>query len=95
MAEQFALSAPIGTACLYFPTKPFDRSKAVSTKIRSAPWVLGHGAVVVAVETIRGGVSIEHIAFDAPPLPERQRCPTCGEPVNTIFDHVDRNCEYG
>lgn len=67
IAEQFALSAPIGTPCLYYPTKPFDRAKAVATKIRSAPWVLGHGAIVVAVEGMTGGKSIEHIAFAPPP----------------------------
>jgi hypothetical protein len=85
IAEQFALSAPIGTPCLYYPTKPFDRSKAVATRIRSAPWVLGCGIVVVAVEGMTGGKSIEHIAF-APPATQfditdsRNRyepCPRC------------------
>lgn len=64
IAAQFAAQAPIGTPCLYYPTTPFDRSKAVLTRIRSEPWVLGHGAVVVAVEGRAGGVSIEHIAFE-------------------------------
>jgi len=62
-AAAFARGA-IGTPCLYFPTKPFNRDQAVATKIRSTPWVLGHGAVVVAIEARAGGVSIEHIAFE-------------------------------
>lgn len=69
IASEFALRAPIGTPCLYFPVKPFDRKEAVSTKIRSTPWVLGHGAVVVAIEGKAGGVSIEHLAFEQPPTP--------------------------
>lgn len=64
IAEQFAAQAPIGTPCVYYPIKPFDRSEAVTTRIRSEPWVLGHGAVVVAIEGRAGGVSIEHIAFE-------------------------------
>ena len=66
IATDFAKAAPVGTECLYFSVKPFDRTKALKTKIRSAPWVLGHGAVVVAVEGKAGGVSIGHIAFDVP-----------------------------
>lgn len=63
-AEGFAARAPIGTPCIYYPLKPFDRSEAVKTRIRSEPWVLGHGAVVVAIEGRAGGVSIEHIVFE-------------------------------
>jgi hypothetical protein len=29
---------------------------------------------------------------DAPP-PSPQ-CQTCGEPVNSIFDHLDQDCEH-
>lgn len=64
IARRFSGYAPIGTPCVYFPLKPFDRSEAVKTRIRSEPWVLGHGAVVVAIEGRTGGVSIEHIAFE-------------------------------
>ncbi|NEV75622.1 hypothetical protein DYI24_00830 [Rhodopseudomonas sp. BR0C11] len=62
--DQFAAQAPIGTPCLYFPVRPFDRKDALATKIRSEPWILGHGAVVVAIEGRTGGVCIEHIAFE-------------------------------
>lgn len=64
IAKNFAIAAPIGTDCLYFPTKPFDRSQAIKTKIRSKPWILGSGAIVVAIECMSGGKSIEHIAFE-------------------------------
>jgi hypothetical protein len=63
IAANFAADAPIGTPCLYYPTKPFRRGEAIETHIRSAPWVLGHGAVVVMIEGRTGGVSIEHIRF--------------------------------
>jgi hypothetical protein len=63
IAEQFAAAAPIGTACLYYPTKPFQRDQAKQAKICSEPWVLGHGQVVVKIDCIAGGVAIEHIAF--------------------------------
>ncbi len=66
VCARFAAAAPIGTPCIYFPAKPFDRAKAIESKIRSAPWALGHGAVVVAIEGKAGGVSIDHIAFDVP-----------------------------
>lgn len=61
-AAEFAKGFPVGTPCIYFPTKPFNRAEAVETKIRSEPWVLGHGAVVVAVEGTAGGKLIDHIA---------------------------------
>lgn len=60
---KFAARAPVGTPCVYYPIKPFDRSEAVQTRIRSEPWILGHGAVVVMIEGRAGGVSVEHIKF--------------------------------
>lgn len=27
------------------------------------------------------------------PLPKDQNCPTCGEAVYSIFDHVDKECD--
>lgn len=61
-AAEFAKGFPVGTPCVYFPTKPFNRAEAVESKIRSEPWVLGHGAAVVAIEGKAGGVLLEHIA---------------------------------
>jgi hypothetical protein len=63
IAADFAAAAPIGTECVYYPIKPFCKDEAFPTRIRSEPWVLGHGAVVVAIEGKAGGVSIEHIVF--------------------------------
>lgn len=69
IAQEFTRAAPIGTPCLYYPSKPFDRSKAVETTIRSEAWALGSGQVVVCCAGMPGGKSIEHIAF-APPSRE-------------------------
>ena len=57
----FAARAPIGTACVYYPVRPFKLADAVWTRIRSEPWALGHGQVVVKIEARVGGVAIEHI----------------------------------
>lgn len=61
--QEFAAAAPIGTQCTYYPTKPFAADEAIHSTIRSKPWTLGHGAVVVAIEGRAGGVSIEHIVL--------------------------------
>lgn len=62
-AEQFAAKAPIGTPVRYWPVLPCRDDEFVETAIRSEPWALGHGAIVVKVEGRAGGVSIEHITF--------------------------------
>ena len=66
IAAEFSGAMPVGTPCLYYPLRPFQRSEAVETVIRSEPWVLGHGAVVVKVEGRSGGVAIEHIGLPIP-----------------------------
>lgn len=64
MSEDLELSLiakrfPLGTRVLYFPLSgEFDFEE---TKIRSVPWRLGHGAIVIQVENRSGGVSIEHV----------------------------------
>ena len=60
-AAEFAKSFPVGTPCIYFPTTPFKDTEAVEATIRSEPWVLGHGAAVVAITGRTGGVLIDHI----------------------------------
>lgn len=53
---------PVGTPILYYPIKGephFERSR-----IRSEPWALGSGHVVVKIEGRTGGVSVEHIAHE-------------------------------
>lgn len=61
--EQFAERAPIGTPCTYYPVKPFRVEEALHTRIRSEPWALGHGQIMVKVEGKAGGVAIEHLVF--------------------------------
>jgi hypothetical protein len=60
-AAEFAKNFPVGTPCIYFPTMPFKDIEADEVTIRSDPWVLGHGAVVVAITGRTGGVLIDHI----------------------------------
>lgn len=61
--DEFASRAPIGTPCLYFPIWPCHGHPFRVTQIRSEPWALGHGRVIVMVEGQAGGVDIDHIAF--------------------------------
>jgi hypothetical protein len=60
-AAEFAKGFPVGTPCVYFPTSPFKDAEAEEAVIRSEPWVLGHGAAVVAITGRPGGVLIDHI----------------------------------
>lgn len=65
IAKEFAEAHPVNTPCTFYPLKPFKREQAVATKIASEPWVLGSGHVVVKIEGKSGGVSIEHLVFEA------------------------------
>ena len=64
--QEFASRAPIGTPCVYYPTKPFRPDEALHTHILSEPWELGHGQVVVKVEGKAGGVCVEHVVLNQP-----------------------------
>lgn len=69
LAAAFKELAPIGTRVRYCPIK--GKSAYRLTVVRSEPWVLGSGRVVVAIEGERGGVSINHLEIldhDAKPL---------------------------
>ena len=45
-----------------------------------------HGPTISQIKAAKKGV---------PKNPElTERCPTCAEPVASIFDHVDRDCEH-
>lgn len=61
LAMHFADAMPVGTRCRYYPVLPCDEDAWEETVIRSAPWLLGHGAAVVAIEGRDGGVSIRHV----------------------------------
>lgn len=52
----------IGTACRYYPVA--GESKHRKTVTRSEAWALGHGAVVVKVDGITGGVDINHLVME-------------------------------
>lgn len=69
--EQIAERFPIGADVLYFPLQgSFDFE---ATKIRSIPWALGHGDIIIKVEGRAGGVAIGHIRpSPTPPTPTVQ-----------------------
>lgn len=57
--EQTKNHFPIGTKVYFYPIK--GTSVAEKTEVRSAPWELGHGEVVVKVKGKAGGVSVDHL----------------------------------
>lgn len=57
--DNFAQDYPVGTQVRYYPVAGDDRFEL--TTIRSVPWELGHGQLVVMVDGKAGGVSIDHI----------------------------------
>lgn len=57
--DEFAQAYPVGTPCRYYPLR--GEPEFLETKIRSEPWVLAHGDVIVKVEGKAGGVLIDHI----------------------------------
>jgi len=58
-AEAFAAKAPIGTPIKYYPIA--GEEFFVHSKVRSEPWNLGHGALVVLIEDRTGCVDVTHI----------------------------------
>ena len=58
-AKEFTERHPVGERVRYYPIAGEGSSSV--TRIRSAAWTLGHGAVVVKVEGVAGGVSIDHL----------------------------------
>lgn len=50
---------PIGRRVRYFPIS--GEPDFIETAVRSKPWALGHGEIVVALEGRRGGHSILHL----------------------------------
>jgi hypothetical protein len=63
--DEFAAAAPIGTICRYYPIK--GRPEFETRTIRSEPWVVGGGEVIVKISGRAGGVSIDHIEVIATP----------------------------
>ncbi|UZV40793.1 hypothetical protein 12Stean4476_00031 [Erwinia phage Stean] len=60
-ARSFAERYPDNTPVWYYPIKGEDTRRAAW--IRSEPWILGHGEVVVKITGVTGCVSIDHIEF--------------------------------
>ena len=60
IAERF----PIGTWVRYWPVRGAAESRV--TKIRSAPWKLGNGTIIIKIEGQAGGVHCKHLQ----PLPQ-------------------------
>ncbi len=53
------MKTKIGQKVWYYPIR--GESKRYATAVRSEPWALGHGAMVVKVNGIAGGVSVLHL----------------------------------
>jgi hypothetical protein len=56
-AEQWNEKYPVGTKVFYHPI--IDEPEGRETKTRSEAWTLGHGAAVVKIEGLAGGVLLE------------------------------------
>ncbi len=57
--QQAQETFPVGTKVKYFPV--MGEKAFRECEVRSEPWVLGHGAVVVKVTGMAGGVSVKHL----------------------------------
>lgn len=53
---------PMGREVYYTPVSG-GPAESTPRRVRSAPWELGHGAIVIALEGKSGGVLIEHLSL--------------------------------
>jgi len=51
---------PIGTKVLYYPLLD-EKEVFTEHTVRSEPWALGHGEIVVQISGKAGGVSLDHL----------------------------------
>jgi hypothetical protein len=58
--EEIKEKFPIGAKVLYYPLSGFQGEPTEHT-IRSGPWALGHGELVVKISGKAGGYSLEHL----------------------------------
>jgi hypothetical protein len=56
---------PLGSQVIYTPV--FGWPETEESVVRSAPWALGHGGIVLKIEGRAGGVSIKHLSKLVPP----------------------------
>jgi len=58
-AEEFNSRHPVGTRVVAYPGTRGE--SGITTHTRTPAWTLGHGAAVVAVEGVVGGIALTHI----------------------------------
>lgn len=58
--EQITKKMPVGAKVKYFPLL-INKSVFTEHEVRSEPWTLGHGEIVIKVSNKSGGVSIDHL----------------------------------
>lgn len=59
MAALVQRALPVGTPVRYYPVD--GEPDYVVTRIRSTPWALGHGEIVILVDERAGGVAVNHL----------------------------------
>lgn len=59
MLRHVEAALPVGRAVRYYPID--GEQDHVAAAVRSAPWVLGHGEIVIKVTGIAGGVAVDHL----------------------------------
>jgi hypothetical protein len=57
--EQAAERFPVGAKVKFYPVS--GEAKFQEAEVRSEPWALGHGQVVLKITGITGGVCVEHL----------------------------------
>lgn len=60
------LRFPLGQRVLYRPV--MGRDAQVASVIRSHPWALGCGEIVLKIEARTGGVSVDHLTLIEEPI---------------------------
>jgi len=85
-------SFPIGMPVKYYPVD--GEARFIRANIRSEPWRLGHGAIVIKITGITGCVSVEHLErvmeglalnIIAPNTPEAHAAGcTCPDPADRM-----------
>lgn len=82
--EQFSYLCPKGTPAYYWPK--LNENHFIETTILSDAWRLGHGAVVVNVEGISGGVAITHLV-----VPDEQTAPVVRAMADIAADTIQQD----
>jgi hypothetical protein len=62
-ADEWNAKYPVGTSVCYYPVMKPGIADCAVTKTRSEAWTLGSGDVVVMLENMSGGKSIDHLTI--------------------------------